>query len=159
MRNKNWAVYGQIGYEITDKLKLNLGARYSWDKVSACGGAIGTTYATEATCLAVAGTGAIDGVGTVSNKGQEPSWTIGLDYKPNPDWLLYIVSRRGYRGANVNTPLFETPSPPAASIRPAYRPAASAPTCGRSRRPAKRRSPTSKSARNITTTSVRREAC
>lgn len=109
VRNKNWAVYGQIGYEITDKLKLNLGARYSWDKVSACGGAIGTTYATEATCLAVAGTGAIDGVGTVSNKGQEPSWTIGLDYKPNPDWLLYIVSRRGYRGANVNTPLFETP--------------------------------------------------
>lgn len=25
-----------------------------------------------------------------------------------PDWLLYIVSRRGYRGANVNTPKFET---------------------------------------------------
>ncbi|WP_404476620.1 TonB-dependent receptor [Novosphingobium sp. BL-52-GroH] len=109
VRNKNWAVYGQIGYEITDKLKLNLGARYSWDKVSACGGTIGTTYATESTCLDVAATGALDGVGTVSNKGEEPSWTIGLDYKPNPDWLLYVVSRRGYRGANINTPLFETP--------------------------------------------------
>nr|MEC6700755.1 TonB-dependent receptor [Sphingobium sp. SJ10-10] len=109
VRNKNWAVYGQIGYEFTDKLKLNLGARYSWDKVSACGGTISTNYVDEATCLNTAALGLADGVGTVSNKGQEPSWTIGLDYKATPDWLLYIVSRRGYRGANVNTPLFETP--------------------------------------------------
>lgn len=109
VRNKNWAIYGQIGYEITDKLKLNLGGRYSWDKVSACGGTIGTGYVDEATCLDTAALGLADGVGTVSNKGQEPSWTIGLDYKATPDWLLYIVSRRGYRGVNVNTPRFETP--------------------------------------------------
>ncbi|RYM12002.1 TonB-dependent receptor [Sphingobium cupriresistens] len=109
VRNKNWAVYGQIGYEITDKLKLNLGARYSWDKVSACGGTIGTSYVDEDTCLATANLGLADGVGTVSNKGKEPSWTIGLDYKATPDWLLYISSRRGYRGVNINTPLFETP--------------------------------------------------
>src|SRR3546814_14867816 len=49
-----------------------------------------------------------DGVGIVRNKGEEPSWTIGLDYKLNDDVLLYIVSRRGYRGANVNTPAFES---------------------------------------------------
>ena len=109
VRNKNFAVYGQIGYEITDKLKLNLGARYSWDKVSACGGTIGTSYVDEDTCLATAALGLADGVGTVSNKGEEPSWTIGLDYKATPDWLLYISSRRGYRGVNINTPLFETP--------------------------------------------------
>ena len=109
VRNKNWAVYGQIGYEFTDKLKLNLGARYSWDKVSACGGTIGTNYVDESTCLSTAALGLADGVGTVSNKGEEPSWTIGLDYKATPDWLLYVVSRRGYRGVNVNTPLFETP--------------------------------------------------
>ncbi|WP_336971299.1 TonB-dependent receptor [Sphingobium aromaticiconvertens] len=109
VRNKNFALYGQLGYEFTEKLKLNLGARYSWDKVSACGGTIGTGYVDEATCLDVAGQGLADGVGTVSNKGEEPSWTIGLDYKATPDWLLYIVSRRGYRGANINTPLFETP--------------------------------------------------
>jgi iron complex outermembrane receptor protein len=109
VRNKNWAVYSQIGYELTDKLKLNLGARYSWDKVSACGGTIGASYVDEATCLSAAALGLADGVGTVSNKGKAPSWTIGLDYKATPDWLLYIVSRRGYRGVNVNTPLFETP--------------------------------------------------
>ncbi len=110
VRNKNWAVYGQIGYEITDKLKLNLGGRYSWDRVSACGGTIGTTYVDEQTCLDTANLGlTTDGVGVVKNKGEEPSWTIGLDYKATPNWLLYVVSRRGYRGVNVNTPVFETP--------------------------------------------------
>ncbi|OHC90889.1 MAG: TonB-dependent receptor [Sphingomonadales bacterium GWF1_63_6] len=109
VRNKNFAIYGQIGYEITDKLKLNLGGRYSWDKVSACGGTIGNDYVDESTCFSTAALGLADGVGTVSNKGEEPSWTIGLDYKATPDWLLYISSRRGYRGVNINTPLFETP--------------------------------------------------
>src|SRR3546814_5233958 len=82
----------------------------------ACGGgAIGdpptpaTGYFSRADCDAQAALGLADGVGIVSNKGQEPSWTVGLDYKANDDLLLYIVSRRGYRGANVNTPRFETP--------------------------------------------------
>lgn len=110
VRNKNWAVYAQIGYEITDKLKLNLGGRYSWDRVSACGGTIGLTYVDEATCLQTANLGLTsDGIGIVKNSGEEPSWTIGLDYKATPNWLLYVVSRRGYRGANINTPVFETP--------------------------------------------------
>jgi iron complex outermembrane receptor protein len=109
VKNINIAGYGQIGYKITDKLTLNAGFRYSWDKVSACGGTVGTSgYVDNATCLAVAATGAIDGVGTVKNSGSAPSWTIGLDYKIQPDWLLYVVSRRGFRGVNVNTPLFES---------------------------------------------------
>lgn len=106
--NTNYAVFGQIGLDITEKLTLNLGGRYSWDKVSACGGTIGTSYATLGTCKTQAATGAADGVGTVRTSGEEPSWTIGLDYKPNEDWLLYAVTRRGFRGANVNTPLFES---------------------------------------------------
>src|SRR3546814_5008642 len=83
--------------------------RWSWDKVSACGGAVSLTgYVSEDECRDVAGTDAIDGIGTVSNKSDAPSWTIGFDYKVNPDWLLYVVSRRGNRAASVNTPLFET---------------------------------------------------
>lgn len=113
VRNTNWAIFGQVGIDITDKLTFNLGGRYSWDKVSACGGElpVGTSagrYGTEDECLAVAARNVAEGVGIVSNKGEEPSWTIGLDYKVNPDWLLYAVTRRGYRGVNVNTPAFET---------------------------------------------------
>lgn len=106
--NENYALFGQIGYDITDSLTLNAGLRYSWDKVDSCGGASGADYLTNGECREIAATGAIDGVGTVKNKGDAPSWTIGLDYKINPDWMLYVSSRRGYRGANVNTPKFES---------------------------------------------------
>ncbi len=108
VRNKNYAAFAQGTYKITDTLSATAGIRYSWDRVSACGGAIGTAYATDAQCRAIASTGALDGVGIVTNKGEAPSWTLGLDWKATPDLLLYVVSRRGYRGVNVNTPLFET---------------------------------------------------
>lgn len=113
VRNKNVAVFGQVGVKVTDKLTLNVGGRYSWDKVSACGGELpaGTAagpYGTEAECFAVAARNVPEGVGIVSNKGSAPSWTVGLDYKVQRDWLLYVVSRRGNRGVNVNTPAFET---------------------------------------------------
>ena len=108
VRNKNYAVFGQATYKLTDALSATAGIRYSWDKVSACGGTIGTSYATDATCRRIASLNLLDGVGVVNNKGQKPSWTLGLDYKVSHDLLVYVVSRRGYRGVNVNTPLFET---------------------------------------------------
>ncbi|MBA2933705.1 TonB-dependent receptor [Sphingomonas sp. CGMCC 1.13654] len=110
VRNTNYAFFGQATYKVTDTLNFTGGIRYSWDKVSACGGAIGTTYASDATCRSIANDGnTTDGVGIVSNRGSAPSWTVGLDWKARPNLLLYVVSRRGYRGVNVNTPLFETP--------------------------------------------------
>src|SRR3546814_14305224 len=36
--NRNFAVFGQLGIDLTDRLKANIGARYSWDKTTACGG-------------------------------------------------------------------------------------------------------------------------
>ncbi|MDB5685642.1 MAG: TonB-dependent receptor, partial [Rhizorhabdus sp.] len=109
VENKNKALFGQVTYKITDKLSATGGLRYSWDKVSACGGAIGNVYATDAQCRTIAAQNiATDGVGVVKNSGSAPSWTVGLDWKVNSDLLLYITSRRGYRAANVNTPLFET---------------------------------------------------
>src|SRR3546814_14155196 len=49
--NTNTALFGQIGYKITDRLTLNLGLRYSWDKVLGCGGAFGgTAYVSLDTC-------------------------------------------------------------------------------------------------------------
>lgn len=107
--NTNYAIYSQVGINLTEKLKLTVGGRYSWDKVNACGGAIGTGYVDRAACDDIAGRGLIDGVSGVSNRGEEPSWTVGLDYKANNDLLVYAVTRRGYRGANVNTPGFESP--------------------------------------------------
>jgi iron complex outermembrane receptor protein len=107
--NKNYAVFAQVGVNLTEKLKLNVGGRYSWDKVNACGGFFAGGYVDRQACDAQAALGLIDGVSVVSNKGEEPSWTVGLDYKATSDLLLYAVTRRGYRGANINTPGFESP--------------------------------------------------
>jgi iron complex outermembrane recepter protein len=110
VENKNYAVFTQIGIDLSEQLKLNVGGRYSWDRVNACGGGIfGAQYVDRATCDEVAEQNLADGVGIVKNKGQEPSWTASLDYKVSDEWLMYLVTRRGYRGANVNTPAFETP--------------------------------------------------
>lgn len=109
VRNTNYAVFGQVTYKLTDSVTVNAGARYSWDRVSACGGAIGTSYVSDDACRTVAALGLADGVGVVTNKGSDPSWTFGIDWKATPDLLLYAVTRRGYRGVNINTPLFETP--------------------------------------------------
>src|SRR3546814_15813639 len=55
--NENKAVFAQIGYDVTDRLTFNAGMRWSWDKVSACGGAVSLTgYVSEDECRYVAGT-------------------------------------------------------------------------------------------------------
>lgn len=108
VRNTNYAAFGQLTYKLTETVTLNAGARYSWDRVSACGGAIGASYASDATCRAIAAKGLADGVGVVENRGSAPSWTLGIDWKASSNLLVYAVTRRGYRGVNVNTPLFET---------------------------------------------------
>src|SRR3546814_11785296 len=48
------------------------------------------------------------GSGVGQGKGSAPSWKVGLDYQVSERTFMYLTSRRGYRGVNVNTPLFET---------------------------------------------------
>src|SRR5579859_1805010 len=112
VENDNKAIYSQVGFRLTHQLTLNVGGRYSWDKASACGGHVpgsASTFATNAECLAVAShNDPNEGVGTVQNSSKEPAYTLGLDYHVTQDWMVYGQNRRGFRAANVNTPLFET---------------------------------------------------
>ena len=112
----NYAIYGQSSFNLSDfvldGLSFNIGYRYSWDQVHACGGTIlGVSgYANSDQCEAAARLGtAVTGAGDLGAEGSEPSWTIGFDYKLSSHEFLYLTSRRGYRGVNVNTPLFTTP--------------------------------------------------
>src|SRR3546814_18966551 len=49
VENKNRAVFGQIGVNLTERLKLYLGGRYSWHRVHACGGGANGDPPTPAT--------------------------------------------------------------------------------------------------------------
>src|SRR3546814_1507308 len=105
--------------------------------ISACGGQFpDNQFASFEDCKAIGNLGVTtDGIGVIRYKGEEPSWTIGLDYRLSDDALLYIVSRRGYRAGAPNTPLFESPyttggiapgcqftTPPATGQCPDFRP-------------------------------------
>jgi iron complex outermembrane receptor protein len=107
----NYAIYGQGGLDLSDwvlkGLTFNLGYRYTWDEVHACGGTF-PTLVTSSVCEAAAKTPSPGGPGDIGAEGSEPSWTIGLDYKLSPHQFFYITSRRGYRGVGVNTPLFSS---------------------------------------------------
>jgi iron complex outermembrane receptor protein len=127
--NQNFSVFSQGGLDLSSLargLSVDLGVRYSWDKVSACGGGDPTHYLTPADCDAIAAKNLPDGTGVVTDKGNAPSWTVGLNYQATDDLFLYVVTRRGYRGVNVNTPLFETPYTTGKTIVPA---APGAPGC------------------------------
>ncbi|WP_223115219.1 TonB-dependent receptor domain-containing protein, partial [Pseudomonas syringae] len=39
---------------------------------------------------------------TLTQKGDKPSWTIGLDYKPSTNLLIYAVTRGSWRSGGVN---------------------------------------------------------
>lgn len=107
--NNSVALFGQVGFKITDRMTANVGGRYTWDKVEACAGNSLIGALSEKQCADQAALNLPDGTGVVKNKGDYATWTLGLDYQASDDLFLYVTSRRGIRGVNVNTPLFETP--------------------------------------------------
>ncbi len=113
VENHNYALYGQAGLDLSDwvlkGLTFNAGYRYSWDMVHGCGGMIGTNYASQNTCEEQARLHIPGGAGDVGAEGSEPSWTFGFDYKYSERQFFYVTTRRGYRGVNINTPLFSSP--------------------------------------------------
>ncbi|BFM09299.1 TonB-dependent receptor [Halioxenophilus aromaticivorans] len=99
--NENYALFGQVAYHLTDKVTLNIGARYSWDNIEGCGVGGRSSFLDWSDCKDT-------GVQTVKAEGDAPTWTLGLDYRLSSNIFLYATHRRGYRGVNINTPQFSS---------------------------------------------------
>lgn len=117
VKNRSFAIYSQVTIPLTDRLNLNLGGRYSWDKAEFCynpGNAATFESVSFDECKqnvadrVGTATEFSDGFGQASVKDSYPTWTVGFDYKATPDLLLYVTSRRGVRPKNLNFPLFES---------------------------------------------------
>jgi iron complex outermembrane recepter protein len=116
VENRNISVFGQANVDLTDSLTFTIGARYGWDRQKFCylpanpdgplgySGCVDDVDASDA--LPTANVDA-KSVGQVKDTGL--AWTIGLDYQVNPDLLVYITSRRGYRPRILNYPIYESP--------------------------------------------------
>ena len=96
------AVYAQGTYDLSaliPHVKLTLGARYTRDdRLDTILGA-SPTDPTNPFC----GTPSVNCSYPTDtpSKSSAPTWTAGLDYQATPDTLLYLSSRRGYRGGGA----------------------------------------------------------
>lgn len=112
------ALFGQATFDFGSGVKLDAGARHTWDSTTACAlgypannpFVFGTPVATldqcrnggtitvNATPRAIQGTQA-----TV--KSQAWTWNVGLNYQASENVFVYGTVRRGYRAGGVNTPV------------------------------------------------------
>jgi iron complex outermembrane receptor protein len=75
---------------------LSTGVRYSWEEKKFSGGT--TDVNTNGTSLIIGGPGTF-ALSDVEDKisENEVSWRVGLDYRPNDDWLLYGNIATGFK--------------------------------------------------------------
>ena len=112
--NKSGSAFAQIGFDITDKLKVNLGARYVedrraltlWSRGVNPSSPIVVNFSEVADILSCTTAGSVRGnncrASPPSAKFHYTPYTVGLDYHPAQDILLYAKYSKGYRSGGFN---------------------------------------------------------
>ncbi|WP_062068142.1 TonB-dependent receptor [Sphingobium baderi] len=101
------ALFANASYDLSDALNgmtFNAGFRYTWDKISVCSAAGGSTPPYDGR-LGDCKAGTLTNATNISAKFHKPTWTVGFDWQASRDVFAYITSRRGYRAGGVNAPI------------------------------------------------------
>ena len=112
-KKTNKAVFGQLGFAVTDTIKLNGGIRYNETKQNACAivppppVAAGNLFNSEppvgpGACLTSGGS-------RLGSKENATTYNIGVDWQVTDKIFAYITHRKGYREGGLNFPLYNTP--------------------------------------------------
>lgn len=106
LKEDSRAVFGSATFKLdslVDGLKLNIGARYTWDKLSACVGSEGATQGnlTYSDCLTRNG---IPNASVNRTESSAPTWQASLEWQATDKLFAYVASRRGYRAGGINSP-------------------------------------------------------
>jgi outer membrane receptor protein involved in Fe transport len=106
------AVFGELYWQLTDTVKLTVGARYTEDEKSRVyypvnllspvgqGGAIGAPGWNESSLI------------PEKIKSNDTTGRVTLDWKVSDDTLLYVTVGRGYKAGGFNTPTTQGSAPP-----------------------------------------------
>jgi len=84
------ALFAQLSYELTDKLTVTAGGRYTWEKVGlrqrpgSLFNLDGTTPLKQSANL------------------KDPSWTFNIQYQINPENMIYFAQRGSFRAGGFN---------------------------------------------------------
>ena len=116
--NRSKALYGQATLDFgalspaLEKLRLTAGYRYTWDRIRGFSSSYVPLGAFGTFCVFGDQAGQIKPVTEdpavacrFSNtlKSKAPTWTIGLDYRPVSELLVYAKVSRGYKSGGFNT--------------------------------------------------------
>jgi iron complex outermembrane receptor protein len=105
--DRSKAVFGNLNFAVTDRLKLNAGLRRTWDKEGVCAAFtqpfFGDPIASLGECRAT------PGFYENSTKFAAYTYTVGADYQMTDQVFTYVTVRRGYRAGNINAPRLSGP--------------------------------------------------
>lgn len=94
-RKTTTGLFGQLTYDLTSRLSIDAGVRYSWYTVDGWGGVYLVTPAPTPIYLADPGGHEHD---------SQLTGKIALNWKPTPDQLLYAFVAKGYKSGGIQTP-------------------------------------------------------
>jgi iron complex outermembrane recepter protein len=107
--NESFGAYAQATYSlerIAAGLKLTAGYRHTWDDIAfgvAFAGSAAMVPAPGDPCFSVPGSVYPDNCLVADSASHDgDSYTLGLDWQLNPNALLYLVTRQGYKSGGFN---------------------------------------------------------
>lgn len=96
-----WALFGEVGFDVTDKLKLTAGLRYS-DERKDDFSAFGLVF----DVLGLESPGPVTPVGAPRSESDSwDAWTpkFGVDYRHTENLLYYVSATRGFKSGGYNS--------------------------------------------------------
>ncbi|MBM5812314.1 MAG: TonB-dependent receptor [Gammaproteobacteria bacterium] len=97
---RSWSAFVQAEHDLFDVLTVTGGVRYTRDEKDYDY----TQHCTGGFCFLFVAPGTLAAAGHVTDSHSEGDWSarLQLDWKPNPDTLLYASVNRGYKAFNYN---------------------------------------------------------
>lgn len=118
LKTDNLAGFASVSYELTPRLKLTAGGRYTWERKSVAGKAwdyltqpgnlfdashVALLYLDTAANRYVDTTGASIGTTPTSKSWRKFTWDVSADYRIAEDVLAFARVARGFRSGSFNT--------------------------------------------------------
>ncbi|MCB2080863.1 MAG: TonB-dependent receptor, partial [Novosphingobium sp.] len=103
--NRNIAIYGQLNYAISDQLSVLAGIRYAKDtrQLDVFSRTAGATPDNVLSCAVIGATPPNCFLGLPKKSFDYVPFTVGINYKPGENTLIYLKWSRGFRSGGYNS--------------------------------------------------------
>lgn len=110
---RNLAIYGQATYSLTEQLSFTGGLRYTWDRARSTASQVVYRYPTANEPIGFCNSPLVrdprlpitspdDCLEQFRASSSAPTWVLDVQYRPDPDAMIYAKYARGYRQGSTN---------------------------------------------------------